>query len=94
MLDHARTLDSIAMSRGESFYRGELAEKIVAHARATGGSLTMQDLASHSCDWVGTISTDYHGQTLHEIPPNGQGIAALMMLSLLAGFDLSLLGRS
>jgi gamma-glutamyltranspeptidase/glutathione hydrolase len=87
--EHARTLESIAASRGESFYRGELAAKIAAHAREMGGLITTDDLASHRCEWVGTISTGYHAKTLHEIPPNGQGIAALIALNILRQFDLA-----
>lgn len=87
-LDHARSLESIATSGGESFYRGELADQIAACAKREGGQMTLDDLASHHCDPVATISTTYHGRTLHEIPPNGQGIAALIALNILANFDL------
>ncbi|MBC8107217.1 MAG: gamma-glutamyltransferase family protein [Anaerolineae bacterium] len=86
--DHARTLESIARTRGESFYRGELAEKIAVAAKEEGGVMTLDDLATHRCDSVETISTTYHGRTLHEIPPNGQGIAALIALNILSNFDL------
>jgi gamma-glutamyltranspeptidase/glutathione hydrolase len=81
--DQARTLEAIAQSRGEAFYRGELAEKMTAHARASGGLLTEEDLATHQADWSGTLAQDYRGVTLHEIPPNGQGLAALLMLGIL-----------
>jgi gamma-glutamyltranspeptidase/glutathione hydrolase len=87
--DQADTLEKIAASRGEAFYRGELAEKIAAHARATGGLMTVEDLAGHQADWVETIALDYRGLTLHEIPPNGQGLAALLMLGILRNFDLA-----
>jgi gamma-glutamyltranspeptidase/glutathione hydrolase len=86
--DHARSLTSMAQSRGETFYRGELARQIADHASATGGHLTLDDLASHRAEWVGTISCDYGGHSLHEIPPNGQGIAALLALNVLANFPL------
>lgn len=82
--DQARTLERIAATKGETFYRGELAEKIVAHANATGGLMRESDLAEHRADWVDTVSQDYHGLELHEIPPNGQGLAALLMLGILA----------
>ena len=85
---HAKTLKRIQETRGEAFYRGDLAEKIAAWAREHGGALTAQDMAEHRNDWVGTIGIDYRGYTLHEIPPNGQGIAALMELGILEGFDL------
>src|SRR6266705_3395790 len=85
--DQAKTLEKIAATRGEAFYRGELAEKIEAHARANGGAMTRADLAAHTNDWVGTISQDYRGLTVHEIPPNGQGIVCLMALGILSNFD-------
>ncbi|MBL8514353.1 MAG: gamma-glutamyltransferase, partial [Betaproteobacteria bacterium] len=72
----AATLEEIAATRGESFYRGALAKKIAAHAMATGGAMTEADLAAHRADWVGTIHTGYREVRLHEIPPNGQGLAA------------------
>ncbi len=87
--DQARTLEAIAASRGESFYRGELAEKIVACARINGGAMTLEDLADHRSDWVEPIAVDYLGRELHEIPPNGQGLAALIALGILRHFDLS-----
>lgn len=81
--EQARTLELIAHTNGEAFYRGELADKMVAHARAHGGAMTHEDLAAHTCDWVGTIAHPYHGVELHEIPPNGQGIAALIAAGVL-----------
>ncbi len=85
----AETLEEIAGSRGESFYRGALAGKIAAHARFGGGAMAEEDLADHRCDWVGTIHMDYRGVRLHEIPPNGQGLAALLTLGMLENFDLA-----
>ncbi len=81
--DQAATLEEIADSRGESFYRGKLAQKIIAYARKTGGSMTEEDLESHRTDWVEPISQEYHGASLYEIPPNGQGLAALIALGIL-----------
>jgi gamma-glutamyltranspeptidase / glutathione hydrolase len=81
--DQAATLAAIAASHGEAFYRGHLAEAIAAHARAAGGLLSEGDLAAHRADWVGTLGSDWGGHTLHEIPPNGQGIAALIALGIL-----------
>src|SRR5207302_1078220 len=81
--DQARTLELIAATRGEAFYRGELAEKIVAAANSADAPFAADDLTSHQPDWVGTISNEYRGHQLHEIPPNGQGIAALIALGLL-----------
>ena len=85
---HAVTLEQIAASSGAAFYRGELADKLEAHAAANGGGLRAADLAAHSADWVGTISAEYRGYTVHEIPPNGQGIVALIALGILEHFDM------
>ncbi len=85
---HAQTLEEIARSGGESFYRGELAEKLLAFSEGTGGILSRTDLTEHRADWVEPIHTDYRGYTVWEIPPNGQGIAALMALNILEGFEL------
>lgn len=84
----AESLRAIARSRGEAFYRGELAEKIAAFARAHGAALTREDLAAHENDWCGTVSASYGDVALHEIPPNGQGIAACMALGMLAHHDI------
>lgn len=81
--DQATTLETIAATAGEAFYRGSLAEAMVADARRHGGLMSEQDLDAHRADWVGTIQTGYHGFELHEIPPNGQGLAALIMLGIL-----------
>lgn len=87
--DHATTLEKIAASGGEAFYRGELAARLEAHSTAHGGAMRASDLAAHQADWVGTISGQYRGYTLHEIPPNGQGIVALIALGILEHFDMS-----
>jgi gamma-glutamyltranspeptidase/glutathione hydrolase len=81
--DHARTLELIADSHGDAFYRGSLAQQIAQHAARGGGLMTTEDLAAHRPDWIDTISIDYRGYQLHEIPPNGQGIGALMALGIL-----------
>ena len=83
----AKTLQRIAETKGEAFYRGELAEKIASFAKQHGAALSADDLALHKCDWVDPIGLDYRGYTLHEIPPNGQGIAALIALGILENFD-------
>lgn len=83
LADHARTLESIAHSKGESFYRGELAQAIIAHAHTHGSVMSLDDLASHSVDWIDTLSVPYAGAVVHELPPNGQGIATLAGLTLL-----------
>ncbi|MEM6357473.1 MAG: gamma-glutamyltransferase family protein [Pseudomonadota bacterium] len=79
----AATLTAIAETKGEAFYRGAIAEKIAAASAANGGALTADDLAAEAPDWCGTISGGFDGVTLHEIPPNGQGIAACMALGML-----------
>ncbi len=87
----AATLEDIARTAGDSFYRGRLAEKIAAASHEQGGAMTTSDLAAHTVDWVEPVSQAYRGVRLHEIPPNGQGIAALMALAILEHFDLSAL---
>ncbi|MDB5947887.1 MAG: gamma-glutamyltransferase family protein, partial [Ramlibacter sp.] len=72
----ARGLRAIAESKGEAFYRGEIAQAIEKFSSANGGSMTAKDLAAFKPEWVTPIAKDYRGYTLHEIPPNGQGIAA------------------
>jgi gamma-glutamyltranspeptidase/glutathione hydrolase len=84
----AAALEQIAATKGEAFYHGALAEKMIAHSRANGGAHTLADFAAHANDWVTPIALDYRGCTVHEIPPNGQGIAALMALGILEQFDL------
>ena len=84
----ADTLEKIADTNGEAFYRGDVAEKIVSYAHRTGGFLTANDLADFAPEWVEPISADYRGYRVWEIPPNGQGICALIALNILKGFDL------
>jgi gamma-glutamyltranspeptidase/glutathione hydrolase len=84
-----RTLSLIAQSGAEAFYRGEIAQAIAAHAAATGGLLTEADLAAHTSTWVDPIGVGYHGYDVWELPPNGQGIAALMALRILEGMDVA-----
>ena len=87
----ARGLRAIAASKGEAFYRGEIAAALERFAHAHGGSLTQRDLAAYQPEWVTPIQRHYRGYTLHEIPPSGQGIAALMALGILEQFDLGAL---
>lgn len=87
--DHARTLRLIAESSSESFYRGELAALIDRHARESGGLLRSTDLASFQPEWVDPISVPYRGYDVWELPPNGQGLVALMALNMLNGRDLA-----
>lgn len=85
--DHANTLQEIADTNGESFYRGRLAEKIAAFSKDTGGFLSEEDLAEFQPDWVDPIHVNYRGYDVWEIPPNGQGIVALQALNILKGFE-------
>ncbi|MFT7771985.1 gamma-glutamyltransferase family protein [Roseateles sp.] len=87
--DAARSLRLIAESRGEAFYRGEIAHAMAHFARDTGGALTEADLAAYRPEWVTPLAKDFAGHTLHEIPPNGQGIAAQMALGLLEHWDVA-----
>ena len=85
----ARSLRLIAASKGEAFYRGEIAQALARFAREGGGALSEADLAAYQPEWVTPLAQDYAGHTLHEIPPNGQGIAAQMALGLLSNFDVT-----
>ena len=85
----ARSLRLIAETRGEAFYRGELAERIEAFAREHEAAMTVADLAAHENDWCGTIEKSFGDNALHEIPPNGQGIAALMALGMLRNTEIA-----
>ncbi len=81
--DLARSLEKIAASRGQDFYQGDLARSMAADAAKHGGGLCFDDLARHRADWVSPIHMDTGGYRVHELPPNGQGIAALMALGIL-----------
>ena len=83
MPDHARTLELIADSGGDAFYRGELADRMITHARDHGGAMTHEDLAAHEVDWVEPLSQPFAGGEVQELPPNGQGITTLMTLGIL-----------
>jgi gamma-glutamyltranspeptidase/glutathione hydrolase len=85
----ARALRAIAATRGEDFYRGEIAQALAAFSQQNGGVHTVADFANYRPEWVTPISQTYRGYTLHEIPPNGQGIAALIALGILSHFDLA-----
>jgi gamma-glutamyltranspeptidase / glutathione hydrolase len=88
MPNAARALRLIAQSKGRDFYEGQIAQALEAHASANGGTMKVSDLRAYQPEWVDTISQNYRGYDLHEIPPNGQGIAALMALGMLKEFDL------
>lgn len=85
--NHADTLEEIGATNAASFYSGDLARKIDASSRKHGGYLRYEDLAAYQAKWVEPISVDYRGYQVCEIPPNGQGIVALMALNILKEFD-------
>jgi gamma-glutamyltranspeptidase/glutathione hydrolase len=87
--NHARTLADIAATNAESFYRGALAAAIDQSARTHGGFITKDDLAAYQPEWVEPISVNYKGYDICEIPPNGQGIVALIALNILKGFNFA-----
>ena len=87
-LNQATTLTEIANTDGESFYAGKLAKKIVNHAKDTGGLISREDLENHQVTWENLLTMEYNGVALHELPPNGQGVTALIMLGILKNFDL------
>jgi gamma-glutamyltranspeptidase/glutathione hydrolase len=84
----ARSFRTLARGGRDAFYRGEIAKAIVDYCRKNGGFLSMDDFASHKSEWVEPISTTYRGYTLYELPPNGQGLTALLLLNILEGIDL------
>lgn len=81
--DQADTLEEIASTEGASFYTGRLADALIAFSNLHGGAMTKADLAAHASTWVEPIAVDFHGHRVHEIPPNGQGLAALLALGIL-----------
>jgi len=85
----AKGLRAIAETKGRAFYEGEIAQALVRFSDQHGGAMTLKDLAEYRPEWVEPIAQNYRGYTLHEIPPNGQGIAALIALGILENFDLS-----
>jgi gamma-glutamyltranspeptidase/glutathione hydrolase len=90
----ARSLREIASHGRDGFYKGEIARLIIECSRQHGGTLAPDDLAEYSAEWVDPISTTYRGWTVYEIPPNGQGIAVLMMLNILETFPLADYGHN
>ncbi len=90
--DLANTLETLAENGTDAFYEGEIAQTIADYAERTGGYLRMEDLRQHEANWVDPVSVDYRGVEVFELPPNGQGIAALQMLQILKGFDLEDMG--
>ncbi|MGT2476296.1 gamma-glutamyltransferase family protein [Paraburkholderia terrae] len=89
MPGHAKTLRLLAEKGPRAYYEGEIAERITAFAREHSGAMTFDDLRNYQPEWVEPIGKDYRGYTVHEIPPNGQGIAALIALGILEQFDVA-----
>lgn len=89
----ASTLEKLAFGGRDAFYKGPIAEQIVAFSDEVGGFFTLEDFAKHTSEWVEPISTTYRGLSVWELPPNPQGLAALQMLNILEGFDLAAMGR-
>lgn len=92
--DLAMTFKKIVKGGRDVFYRGEIAEAIVACSQGNGGLIAMQDLNEHTSTWVTPISTNYHGYDIYECPPNGQGLVALLALNILEGYGLCSLGHN
>jgi gamma-glutamyltranspeptidase / glutathione hydrolase len=89
----ARTLRTLAHGGRDAFYKGEIAKAIVDYCDKNGGFISLADLAAQKSEWVEPISTNYRGYTVYEIPPNSQGLTALLTLNILEGFDLAALSR-
>ena len=89
----AHTLELLAAGGRDAFYKGEIADAIVAFSAKVGGFFSKEDFARHACEWQDPISTTYRATTVWELPPNGQGLAALEMLNILERFDLKAMGR-
>jgi gamma-glutamyltranspeptidase/glutathione hydrolase len=87
--DLAATLHLLALEGRDAFYQGDIARRIVRFSQENGGYFTLDDFASHTTEWVVPISTDYRGYTVLELPPNGQGITALIALNILEGYNLA-----
>ncbi len=92
--DLARTFRLIADGGKDVFYRGEIGRSIVEFSHRNGGYLSLEDLENHRSTWVKPISTDYRGHTLVELPPNGQGLAAIEILNIMEGYDVTAMGHN
>ena len=88
----ANTLEAIGAQGRDAFYRGRIAKSMADFVQKHGGFLSVEDLAEHKSEWVEPVSTDYRGYTVWELPPNGQGIAALQILNVLEGYDIRKFG--
>lgn len=91
-LDLAKTLEEISKTKRKSFYEGRLAKEIARFIKDQGGFLSFEDMSNYQSEWVEPVSSNYRGYDVWELPPNGQGIAALQILNILEGFDLKSMG--
>ena len=87
--NHAETLRAIAETNAEAFYSGDLADRMTADSREFGGFFRKEDFSSYQCDWVDPVSVNYRGYDVWEIPPNGQGVTALIALNILKEFEFT-----
>ena len=92
--DLAASLKLIASGGRDAYYRGPIGQRIVTYSNSIGGTMTLEDLADYSAEWVDPISTTYRGWTVYELPPNSQGMAALEMLNMMEHFPLSKFGQN
>lgn len=92
--DLAKTYEIIANKGRDAFYKGEIAQVIDKYMKENGGFLSYEDMASHSSEWTDPVSTNYRGYDIWELPPNGQGIAALQILNIMEGYDVAAMGFS
>jgi gamma-glutamyltranspeptidase/glutathione hydrolase len=88
----AKTFEAIAKGGRDAFYKGEIAQKIVDYVKEQGGFLSLRDFEDHHSDWVEPINVNYRGYDVWELPPNGQGTAALQMLNILENYDIASMG--
>jgi len=88
----AATLEAIAEGGRDAFYKGDIARRIDAYMTEQGGLLRYEDLAAHKSEWITPVSINYRGWDVYELPPNGQGIAALQILNILEGYDIKSMG--
>lgn len=88
----ANTLEILAEQGRDAFYRGEIARTIAGYIERQGGFLSYEDMAAHSSEWIAPVGSSYRGYDVWELPPNGQGIAALQILNILEGYDVAALG--
>ncbi len=89
----ANTLSTIAEEGRDAFYKGEIAKTIGEYMQANGGFLSYEDMANHTSNWIDPVSSNYRGYDVWELPPNGQGIAALQILNIMEQFDVAKMGR-